>query len=257
MDNNNIRFRLDWSKSEDEIWNEMFEHLDEQRYKKGFLSQIPVWGYAASLLIPVLLFCNLYTVTSETARGEYSTVSLPDHSTVTMNAESKVSYKPLTWFVSRKVQLQGEAFFEVNPGRSFCVYSGQKRVKVLGTTFNVYVREGMYHVTCLSGRVEVQAGTNTTVLRPNMQAIINEPKFSINSNIAPSSITGWMNGMFVFAKTPLSEVIAEVERRYDIAVTPDYNPNRLYSGSFPKTDNPEDVLDIIGKALNITFIIKQ
>ena len=241
-----------WPKSKDEIWKEVFEPLDERAPKKRFLSRIPVWGYAASLLIPVLLLCQFYTVSEATGRGEQAVVRLPDRSTVTMNADSKLSYKPFGWYLSRKVQLTGEACFEVTKGRDFSVLSGRTRVKVLGTTFNVYARAETYRITCLTGRVEVLAGNEAVVLHPNMQAVINE-KIHVNSDVAPATATGWMLGMFMFAGTPLQEVIAEVERQYNIVVAPDYNPNHLYSGGFSKTEKPEEVLEIIGKPFDITF----
>jgi ferric-dicitrate binding protein FerR (iron transport regulator) len=270
----NIRIKPVWSKSKDEIWDEMFEHLDEhpdehpddhlddhpdehRPPEKGILRRIPVWGYAASLLIPVLLICHFYSITVETARGEHAVVTLPDRSTVTVNAESKVSYKPLEWFVSRRVKLQGEACFEVEHGSSFHVLSGNNRVKVLGTTFNVYARAETYRVTCLSGRVEALAGKESVVLQANMQAVFDKRQFHIHDNVQPAAVTGWMQGMFVFVETPLNEVIAEVERQYNVnVVAPDYDPNHLYTGNFSKLEKPEEILEIIGKAYGLTFSIR-
>ena len=251
----NIKSKPVWPKSKEEIWNEVFEHLDEQEHKERFLSKIPIWGYAAGLLIPLLLICHFYTVTEETMKGEHSVIMLPDRSMVTMNAESKLSYKPFEWFISKRVKLKGEAFFEVNPGRYFSVQTGQTQVKVLGTTFNVYSRLETCRVICLSGRVEVHDGKKSITLNPNMQAVFNE-KININSDVEVSTATGWMQGKFVFVETPLKEVIAEVERQYNITVTPDYNPNHFYSGNFLKTEKPEEILEVIGKPFDITFNIE-
>jgi ferric-dicitrate binding protein FerR (iron transport regulator) len=243
----NIRIKPAWPKSKDEIWNGVFEPLDERNRKKGF--RIPLWGYAASLLIPVLLVCSVYTVTVETAGGEHTDFRLPDHSTVTVNAESKASYKPLIWFISRKVKLKGEACFDVKPGSAFKVQSGRVRVTVLGTAFNVYARTGMYRIDCLSGQVKVRAGENVTVLCPNMQAVFDERQFNVRNNVAPATATGWMHGQFVFVDTPLPEVVAEVERQYNIKVASGYNPDHRYTGNFSKTENsPEEALAIIGNA---------
>ena len=273
-----IRIKPAWSKSKVDIWNEVFDHLDEHgdnafenlaelRHKKVLWRRIPVWGYVASLLIPVLLICHFYTVTTETSRGEHLAVRLPDRSIVTLNAESKLSYKPLAWFVVRKATLQGEACFDVKPGSSFHVQSGRNRVTVLGTTFNVFTRVEKYCVTCLSGQVEVQleairagaerAGKETVILNPNMQVVSDTRQFRVSSDVTATAVTGWMQGMFVFVETPLQEVIAEVERQYNITVTPDRYPNHVYSGNFSKTDNtPEEVLEIIGKPFDIPFRIQ-
>ena len=255
----NIRIKPVWPKSKEMVWIETFEHLEEQRGSKRFSIRLPVWSYAASLLIPILLVCHFYTATEQTARGEHAVVQLPDRSKVTLNAESTISYKPFEWFISRKVSLEGEAYFEVKHGSRFSVISGSKRVNVLGTTFNTYARPEAYRVTCLTGQVEVHAGNETVILNPTMQATYLDRKFVItnNSQTSVAAATGWTQGKFVFDKTPLQEVIAEVERQYNIDVAPDYDPNHLYTGYFSKTENsPEEILEIIGKAFGITFRIR-
>jgi len=248
-----------WSKSKDELWNEMFEPLEEDHKHelKFSFRRIPVWGYAASLLIPVLLICHFYTVTEETKRGQHTVVRLPDRSTVILNAESKLSYKPVVWLITRKVTLTREACFDVQSGNDFYVQSGRNRVQVTGTTFNVYARAEMYRITCLTGQVEVQAGKESVTLHPNMQAVFNERQLHIYNDIMPSTANGWVQGKFIFVGTPLQEVIAEVERQYNIVVTSDYYPNHLYSGNFSKTEKPEVVLEIIGKSFDIQFSIEQ
>ena len=283
MDLGNFRVKPVWPKSKEDIWAEKFEHLDEQSdsrrcsnrtagyadvrqgYPVTFLRRIPLWGYAASLLIPILLFCHFYMVTETAKRGEQTVVQLPDRSTVTLNAESKLSYKPVSWFISsishasilsRNVRLEGEAFFEVIPGNRFSVHTGDKRVSVLGTSFNVQARTGVYRVTCLTGQVEVRTAQETALLNPNMQATLHENKLKINSDITPSLATAWMQGKFVFVETPLQEVVAEVERQYNIQVTPVTYPNHLFSGNFSKTEKLEDILEIIGKPFDITFLVK-
>ena len=253
----NIRIKPAWPKSKEMVWIETFEHLEEQRGGKRFSMRLPVWSYAASLLIPILLVCHFYTTTEQTARGEQAIVQLPDRSTVTLNAESALSYKPFAWYISGKVSLDGEAYFEVKHGSRFSVISGDNRVNVLGTTFNVYARQDLYRVTCLTGQVEVRAGTETVLLNPNVQATYRERKISVNSHISSSTATGWMQGKFLFVETPLQEVIAEVERQYNIDVAPDYNRNHSFTGNFSKTDHtPEEILEIIGKAFGITFRIR-
>ena len=274
MDWENINIKPVWAKSKEEIWVEKFEPLIEQSRSISIARRIPLWGYAAGLLIPLLLFFQLFTVTESAKRGEQKVVQLPDRSTVTLNAASKLSYNPFIWLISkkgtisrsgvfsgispswlftRKVRFEGEAFFDVKPGSLFSVQTGDNRVNVLGTSFNVHARAGAYRVTCLSGQVEVQTEQGSAVLNPNMQATVHDRELNITGNVTPSVATGWMQGMFVFAGAPLGEVIAEIERRYNIYVTPDYDANLLYTGIFSKTENSEEVLEAVGKAFGITF----
>ncbi len=252
----NIKIKPTWPKSKEEIWDEVFENIDDREVRKTFLKRIPLWSYAAILVIIVLLASHFYTVTEEAPRGEHSTVKLPDHSTVILNAETKLSYKPFEWFFSRKVSLEGEAYFDVKSGSQFSVYSGLNIVNVLGTTFNIYARSEKYRVTCLSGKVTVNAGEESVVLHSNMQATIHDSTFHIDSDVVSSTVVGWMQGRFVFVGTPLQDVIAEIERQYNIHVIPASYPNHIYSGNFSKTEKPEDILEIIGKPFGLTFRIE-
>ncbi|MDR1097524.1 MAG: FecR domain-containing protein [Tannerella sp.] len=245
--------KAEWSKSREEIWEEVFKPLmNQEKDKRGNRK----WGYAAILPVLIFLTVHFYTVTEEAARGEHAEVRLPDRSTVTLNAESRLSYRPLEWFLSRRVTLEGEACFEVKPGSRFTVRSGHGRVTVLGTAFNVYARPGKYCVTCLSGQVEACAGGDAVVLAAGMQATWRGGEPEVNREAVPAQATGWMQGKFGFTETPLSEVVAEIERQYDIRILPGSGSrDHLYTGNFSKTERPEDVLEIIGKPFGITFNI--
>ena len=256
MELEHIRIKPVWPKSKEETWDELFEHLDERIVTKRLFSRVPFWAYAAAVVVVLFLTGAFYTKTERTERGQHAVVQLPDRSTVTLNAESRLSYKPCIWLIARKVRLEGEAFFEVKQGSRFSVQSGHNQVNVLGTAFNVYTRIGTYRVTCLSGQVEVHAGGEFAVLNPHMQAVFNEQQLSLTDDVSPAAATGWIQGMFVFEETPLKEVIAEVERQYNIQVASDYDPNHFYTGNFSKTDKAEELLEIIGKPFGITFSIK-
>ena len=255
----NIRINPRWRKSKDDIWNETFEHLDGREYKKHFSRQILLWSSAAAILLPVFLAVCLYTVNKTAARGERLTVWLPDSSFVTLNAESSISYKPYAWFILRNVSLEGEACFEVKPGNRFSVWSGRNVTKALGTTFNIYARKEMYRVACLDGRVEVRADGETFVLHPDMQLSCRKGQQAVTGNITSAQAAGWMQWKFVFIETPLAEVIAEMERQYDMRVTSSGSDMKhlFYTGNFMKTERPEEVLDIIGRPFGITFNIEK
>jgi ferric-dicitrate binding protein FerR (iron transport regulator) len=255
-----VRIKPEWAKSKEEIWKDVFEPLMKQEAgKQGnrlpTAKRLPLWSCAAILLVLLSFSIHLYTVTEEAARGRHTEIRLPDNSLVTLNAGSKLSYKPLEWFVSRVVTLDGEACFEVKPGSRFSVLSGSKRVQVLGTTFNVYARSEKYCVSCLAGQVEVSIGKEIATLTPGMQATWRGGALKVGKEAVLMRATGWMQGKFEFAETPLSEVVAEIERQYDIHIMPGYNPDYLYTGNFSKTERPEGVLEIIGKPFGITFNI--
>ncbi|OJX87344.1 MAG: hypothetical protein BGP01_00570 [Paludibacter sp. 47-17] len=261
MKTEDIKITPKWSKSKEDIWNDMFEQLeDNPKVIEMKPRRKPVWLYVAAavativILLPGIAF--LYTKSETAGRGSHLAVALPDGSKVELNAESKITYKPFWWMVSRNVELQGEAYFEVEKGSKFDVRSGDYTVSVLGTSFNIFSRADKYAVTCLTGKVSVADKATSVVLTPNMQAILNNNQL-ITANIENAKeAINWKEGRFVFVSVPLVEVIQEIERQYDINVQPGSNLDYLYSGNFTKTQNPEDVLKIVGKPFGIEFKMK-
>ncbi|WP_321345795.1 FecR family protein [uncultured Draconibacterium sp.] len=75
----------------------------------------------------------------EAENGQISKVKLPDGSLVWLNSGSKISYNNLFASNNREVNLEGEAYFEVQKDEdlAFVVNSGEIQVKVHGTKFNV------------------------------------------------------------------------------------------------------------------------
>ncbi|GHT58652.1 hypothetical protein AGMMS50239_03600 [Bacteroidia bacterium] len=255
MDIRKIKITPQWSKNKKEIWDEMFECIAGDDSIKPAKKWVSYLKYAAILIIAVLLFGSLYKIENKTAFGQHLTIYLPDSSRVILNAGSKITYRPYLWFAFRSVKLEGEAFFEVKQGCRFSVISGQNQVYVHGTTFNVFTRPEMYRVTCLTGRVGVHINNETFSLEQGMQVTLRSQKPQIEKNMICAM--GWMSEKFVFTEIPLPEVVAEIERQYNIRVTADKAMNQLYTGYFLKTEHPEDALEIIGKPFGITFKIER
>jgi ferric-dicitrate binding protein FerR (iron transport regulator) len=251
-----------WRKRKEDIWMDVFAGLDEnsgQSVKNHSIRLVSFWKYAAAILIVLLLTgiitAHQYTVTVTAERGMHRTICLPDQSVVSLNAESKLSYHPYWWFVTRNVRLQGEACFEVKAGKRFSVISDKNAVNVLGTTFDVFARPEMYRVTCLTGKVEVLVNQEKVLLTPMMQVTCRKGKLIVKDAVSSNQSTAWMQDKLVFTGAPLAEVIAEIERQYDIRITADVDLEFIYTGHFSKTKNPEEVLEIIGKPFGISFKI--
>jgi ferric-dicitrate binding protein FerR (iron transport regulator) len=259
MNTENLKTVPQWRKSKDEIWNEVFAGLEDSQ-PAAKTRRPPLRNYAAAAAVALLLltgvsFAYLYTVTETATRGVHLTVTLPDGSDVTLNAESRLSYKPCWWHVSRDTRLTGEAFFEVKPGRRFTVTSGENRVEVLGTSFNIFSRPEGYRVTCLTGRVSVSAKRETVLLTPNRQAVLQNRRLRITADDDAGQSVGWTQDKFIFIGVPLSEAVGEIERQYDIRATTASTLNHLYTGNFSRPETPQEALEIIGKPFNITFSI--
>src|SRR5690606_20559841 len=95
--------------------------------------------------------------------GSDYTVRLADGSRVKLNATSKLRFPARFSALERRVQLEGEAYFEITKQKPegkpvpFIIETKKQQIKVLGTTFNVsaYQNEGIETTTLIEGKVEV------------------------------------------------------------------------------------------------------
>lgn len=257
MDTKDIKIIPKWRKSREEIWDEVFSGLDGAGTVPK-VKRLSFWKCVAAVITVTVAsgtFAYRYTTTETAVRGTHRAVTLPDGSSVNLNAESELRYNPYRWFVSRDVNLKGEACFDVKPGSKFAVKSGRNAVRALGTSFNIFARAEKYRVTCLAGKVEVTANGGNVRLTSNMQMTLRNGKPEVTENIDAAQSAGWMQNRFTFIGVPLAEVVQEIERQYDIRVTTASKLDYLYNGNFSKTNDPEEVLQIIGKPFGITFSI--
>lgn len=111
----------------------------------------------------------------ETPRGGEYALLLSDGTKVHLNAMTSLRF-PVTFDNGpRKVELEGEAYFEVcKTGQPFIVCTQGMQVEVLGTTFNIsaYPQEE-YQTTLVNGSVKVNTETGEScILKPSQQATI-------------------------------------------------------------------------------------
>jgi len=191
---------------------------------------------------------KFYTVKTFCPQGEHTSLQLPDGSQVELNAYTHVNYHPYWWFISRKVELEGEAFFDVEKGKKFRVVSPYATTEVLGTTFNVFARGAEYMVTCHTGRVRVSdAKSNISViLLPEERSVLNPMGgFTVSKVTNPRQEPGWTDNLIMFASTPLQLVFEEIERQFGIIIeTPDVM-QQVYSGNFSLDQTVENILSLL------------
>lgn len=166
-----------------------------------------------------------YNIVSTPAGGQYQ-VLLPDGTHVWLNAASSLKY-PTSFaaFKERRVELTGEAYFEVSKitratGRMpFVVKSSGQEVEVLGTHFNIssYEEEKASVTTLLEGSVRVsRPGAFEEVIAPGEQALVNR---TIKvSKADTSTAVAWKNGIFKFDNANIYTVMNQLSRWYDIDV---------------------------------------
>jgi transmembrane sensor len=159
-----------------------------------------------------------------TAVGEVSHVTLADGSTLSLNTDSELSIDFTTQ--QRLVYLsRGEVFFAVakDHQRPFVIDTGERRIEVLGTQFNVRKRhdEQVLKISVLEGKVAVHQATNDTPVDPLQQSLLagDIASYSSNSEVVQqnqqrqvSSAQTWRQGMMRFDNENLEHVIKEFNR---------------------------------------------
>lgn len=200
--------------------------------------------------------------TLNTPRGGQYRLTLPDGSKVILNAESSVRYPTAFTEKERKVELEGEAFFDVkeNKAHPFVVATDKQQVTVTGTTFNVnaYGDNNRTITTLVTGSVNVTSKTNsvTATLKPGQEATLS------NGNIKTKEVdthvaTGWADGVFVFKYKTLAEILPQLERWYDIKVDINPIPNEEFYSEINRNMPLSAVLKAIEKTSDVRFEIKE
>jgi len=162
--------------------------------------------------------------TVTTARGEQLSqpLMLADGTRVWLDAASSITYPTAFNGSDREVTITGEVYFEAahNAAKPFRVHAGGQTIEVLGTHFDVnsYADEPTLKTTLLEGRVKVTAANNqTAILLPGEQSIIGRQSIKIFK--ADIDITmAWKDGMFRFDGTPLSDIMNQVARWYNVDI---------------------------------------
>ena len=162
----------------------------------------------------------LYNTLSVPRGGEHS-LTLPDGTKVWVNAESSIRY-PIHFVKSRIVELTGEAYFEVKKDDKmpFIVKVGDKKVRVLGTKFNIlaYKSEPMF-TTLVEGKVNIQVKSRTLDLKPNEQAEIAVDNSMITvRQVNATMYSSWATGVFEFEDTSLKDIMSQLSRWYNVKI---------------------------------------
>lgn len=171
--------------------------------------------------------------TLSTPRGGQYRLTLPDGSKVWLNAASSIRYPAAFGNKERRVEITGEAYFEVAKFRNlpFRVNTPSGEIQVLGTHFNVnaYANEPAETTTLLEGKISLSTTGNqqSLIIQPGQQAqyiqpAAQAPDFLENEikvqNVDTGPVIAWTNNNFVFSNTSLGAAMRQIERWYDVEV---------------------------------------
>lgn len=216
---------------------EMYEQI-MRRLKKRSLKRI-IFN-AAAIFIPLFLIAGLYFELNSRvdlfSSSEYNEIYVPageqlqfmfqDGSRVYLNAESRLRYPRKFGLSERKVELEGQGFFEIekNKNRPFIVDMQALKVKVTGTSFDTkaYMNEKLISVSLENGSIELESSRFKTFnIQPGEQVIYNKEtgRYQVIRPKEISNASAWKEKKLIFDDMPLSEVLTILSRTYDSSFT--------------------------------------
>lgn len=291
--NNEIKNFLNgkYSPKGQEMWNKWYDrtddffdnmeavHSDRSKLRKEvrqikntdkvIFLQYKNWIVAASVifLIGLSVFfhqsANGVVTTQLTVKlGEHAAVKLSDGTRIWLNAGSVLKYPKEFKGDTREVYLTGEAFFDVAKDKKhpFIIHTNKMDTKVLGTSFNVqaYPDQRTQEVSVMTGRVNVKSTVTdeNVYVTPGQKVIFKSQnnKLQAFKDIPVNTISLWRKNIMVFEETPLPEVIATINRNYNVAIeVKNKQLNTLKISGYFKELTADQVIVLVCNIINAEY----
>ena len=249
-----------------ELWrriNSEVETHGSENKRTGLL-----WAYRGAAALMVFSLVGLFFLLTNnepwleyhTAYGETRSITLPDGSTVVLNANSTLTvFSNWNEEPTREIWLNGEAFFSVVHkinNQPFKVITGEGlTVEVLGTTFNVYNRTNGTKVVLNSGQIRLNLPTDQSpemiLMKPGEMVEYKGQHYN-KKEVNPLLYTAWTSNKIMLDHTSLAEMVYMLKDSYglDVKVSDSKLLNETVSGSMPLGD-PEILLTQMAKAFQL------
>jgi len=223
---------------------------------------------AASLLLILSLSFLFYTIYRGSEPAELSFKSnsqvlkktMADGTVIHLNKKSQLKYEQNYNQTERKLELIGEAFFDVkhDAQKSFTLVVGDLLIKDIGTSFNVkaYPQSDQVEVTVMTGIVELYIKKKLELtLKEGESASFDKHtnKFKILPYLDKNK-SAYKDKIFVFENTELHTVVALLNDVYQCNIT--FSNPRLNSCQLTVTFENEGldrILEIIAATFNFNI----
>lgn len=214
------------------------------------ISGVFVWWYSSTYYSQSVEMVECYV-----PNGKMKTIQLSDGTSVIVNAGTTLLYPKEFRGEKRCIYLSGEAHFAVSKDEKhpFIVRAGKLNIQVLGTHFNVeaYSEKEEVVTTLEEGSVKLfdnDHSNNFCVLSPNEQAIYNRRNGKLTKNsVEASDYNAWIAGNLNFEHQSLSEIVSELEHRFDVKFTVDHtlSVSKEYTMNFKSFETIDDILKVL------------
>jgi transmembrane sensor len=182
-------------------------------------------GVALAVYPPLGLWPALgeWNADFRTATGEQRTVALSEGVDLVLNTQTSVQRRVRDGRTVGIALIEGETAVDLSAasaaaGPGFSVTAGAGRVEAQAGRFEVRYLDGSACVSCVEGSVRVAHAMGAQVLQPRQQLVYDAGSIGAPEAIRDADASAWRTGVLVFRQTPLSRVIAEINR---------YRPGRV------------------------------
>jgi ferric-dicitrate binding protein FerR (iron transport regulator) len=191
-----------------------------------------------------------YNVLSTARGGQYQLV-LPDGTKVWLNAVSSIRYPTAFNGKERRVEITGEAYFDVreNKDQPFIVAVDGMNVKVLGTEFDLmaYPEEESKKTTLIQGAVKVENDGAVKLLKPAEQsAVAKDGTMTVSNGVDIENVIAWKLGFFRFSHIDVQTMMRQIARWYDVDIV--YQSGSLsgvYGGRISRKLNLSELISLL------------
>jgi transmembrane sensor len=155
-----------------------------------------------------------------TGAGERRKVAFADNVSIEMNTRTSLSVRAAGSAADRIELISGEAAIEAPKGATepFTLRVADSRIVAQDARFNVRYEEHSVCVTCLAGQLLIERPGANLPLPAHQQITYTAQETGAAVPADPAAVTAWQDGLVIFRSTPVSDVIAEVNR---------YRPGRI------------------------------
>lgn len=199
---------------------------------------------------------NFSDIVVEAPLGSKTKLTLPDGSTVWLNAGSKMVYSQGFGVSDRRLAFQGEGYFEVekNDEMPFLVQTHDVNVTVVGTKFNFrnYPEDEEAVVELLEGKVALEnqlKEESVRYLSPNEKMVLHKATGEMDITSAKvKEATLWTENILLFDEDLLPDIVRKLERSYHVRIeieNEDLKQARFYGQFNQLEQNIYEVLDML------------
>jgi transmembrane sensor len=219
---------------------------------------VKYWVAAASIIFLIsgiwalFIYQPVENIVAE--KGQHADYRLPDGTFITLNADSKISFSKKKFNKQRQVQMDGEAFFNVQKGSTFTINTPLAAIKILGTSFNVFSRDNIFKVSCFTGKIIITSGLQSSTITPGEMAYLENNTLKIMQKADISTSAQWRVGEFNFENASLNLVLDEIERQFNVTFVASGLTDKDFTGSFTNR-NLVEALDIVCIPMGLTYEI--